>query len=146
MDWDTYFIGIANSVAAKSKDPSVKVGAVIVGPSHEIRSTGYNDLPRGVVDTKPERRVRPDKYLWTEHAESNAILSAARAGISTNGCTIYINCSPLPCAGCARAIIQAGIIRVVGPKIEFPSTGDWARSFEVARIMLNEAEVEFNCT
>jgi deoxycytidylate deaminase len=47
-DWDEYFINLAGLVAQKSKDPSTKVGCVIVGPDHEIRTTGFNGFPRGV--------------------------------------------------------------------------------------------------
>lgn len=110
-DWSGYFLRIAQVVAQKSKDPSTKVGCVVTGPDHEIRSTGYNDLPRGVNDKPPERRERPAKYMWTAHAEENAIAQAARSGVSLLGGTLY--CTHHPCAACTRMIIQAGIKRVV---------------------------------
>jgi len=53
-----------------------QIGCVIVGPNHEIRSTGYNSFPRGIRDDVPERLERPAKYLWLEHAERNAICNA----------------------------------------------------------------------
>lgn len=111
MDWDKYFLDIAHCVSKKSKDQITQLGAVIVGPDREIRSTGYNSFPRGINDNLPERQERPEKYFWIEHAERNAIFNAARAGISTNGCSIYLT-SLIPCAECARAIINAGIIKV----------------------------------
>ena len=78
--WDQYYLDICKVVATRSKDPNTQIGCVIIGPNHEIRSTGYNSFPRGIRDDVPERLVRPMKYLWIEHAERNAICNAARAG------------------------------------------------------------------
>jgi dCMP deaminase len=110
-NWDEYYLEICRVVALRSKDPHTQIGCVIVGPAHEIRSTGYNSLPRGIRDDVPERFERPTKYLWMEHAERNAIYNAARAGTATEGCTIYVEI--MPCMDCARAIVQAGITEVV---------------------------------
>lgn len=110
-DWDRYFLEICRVVAKRSKDPQTRVGCVIVGPAHEIRSTGYNWLPRRIRDDVPERFERPTKYLWIEHAERNAIYNAARAGTPLEGCSIYADL--MPCMDCARAIVQAGIVEVV---------------------------------
>ena len=109
--WDEYYLTICNHVASRSKDPNTQLGCVIVGPAHEIRSTGYNSLPRGIRDDVPERLERPAKYLWMEHAERNAIYNAARCGTPLEGCTVYI--ALMPCMDCARAIVQAGIREVV---------------------------------
>ena len=84
---------------------------MIVGDALEVRATGYNGLPRGVVQSV--ERLRKDgreKFIWTEHAERNAIFNAARAGVSVAKCSLYSNC--FPCPDCARAIIQSGIIVV----------------------------------
>ena len=107
-EWATYLMGFAKHAATKSKD-STKVGAVLVDQNNSVLLTAYNGPPRGVDDT-PERRSRPAKYLYASHAEANLIAFAARHGISTNGCAIY--CTHTPCAGCAKALIQAGIIFV----------------------------------
>ena len=109
--WDEYYLNICKVVATRSKDPNTQVGCIIAGPAHEIRSTGYNSLPRGIRDDVPERLERPTKYLWMEHAERNAIYNAARCGTTLEGCTIYIEL--MPCMDCARAIVQAGIREVV---------------------------------
>ena len=93
--WDEYFMGLANKVRTRSKD-TTKIGAVIVGPDREIRSTGYNGFPRGVNDDVPERHERPFKYFYTPHAELNAILNAARVGTPTKDCTMYVTTRP-PC-------------------------------------------------
>ncbi len=76
--WDRYYLDVCKVVGARSKDPNTQLGCIIVGPNHEIRSTGYNSFPRGIRDDVPERLVRPAKYLWIEHAERNAICNAAR--------------------------------------------------------------------
>jgi deoxycytidylate deaminase len=75
--WDQYYLNICQVVATRSKDPNTQIGCVVVGPNHEIRTTGYNSFPRGIRDDVPERLVRPTKYLWIEHAERNAICNAA---------------------------------------------------------------------
>jgi len=142
MNWNDYFLRMADLVAEKSKDRSTKVGAVIVGPDHEVRSTGYNGFPRGVCDDVDERHERPAKYMWTEHAERNAIYNAARCGTSTHGATMHLNCW-FPCADCARAVIQAGIVRVVVHRSRANKhDSKWIESCAVGVVMLEEAGVE----
>lgn len=127
--------------AMASKDPRTKIGAIIVGPDNEIRSSGYNGFPRGCDDDVEERYVHPEKYYWFEHAERNAIYNAARIGVSTRGCTLYTQA--IPCADCARAIIQSGIKKIVIHKgFEFTSTPKWLESIERSKIMLAECGVE----
>jgi len=108
MNWVKYFVSIAEVVKLKSKDKYTQIGAVIVGRDHEIVSTGYNSFPRGIKDLESDRQERPEKYYWMAHAEVNAIVNAARIGVSTNHCTIYLTCG-MPCTDCAKAIINAGI-------------------------------------
>lgn len=91
-----------------------------------------------------ERWGRPIKYHYVEHAERNAIYNAARVGVSLRGATMFMNWAPDGiCSDCARAIIQAGIARVIGPNRPFPGKGEhWEQSLRVAREMLREAGVE----
>lgn len=141
MNWNEYFMAMARFVAQKSKDQSVKVGVVIVGPDNEVRSTGYNGFPRGINETDPARWERPIKYQFVEHAERNAIYNAARSGATTKNCTAYME-SP-PCADCARALIQAGIMKVVvTTNNPFKDRADWKQSIEFAENLLFEAGVE----
>ena len=100
--WDERFMEMARTIAGWSKDRSRKVGCVIVGPGKEIRASGYNGFPRDVNDDVEARHQRPAKYRWTEHAERNAIYNAARSGVSTMGCVIYLPW--FPCMDCSRAI------------------------------------------
>lgn len=111
LSWDQYFAQLLGPISSKSKDPSTKVGCIIVGPDHEIRSTGYNSFPRGLNDNEPSRHERPEKYFWIEHAERNAIYNAARCGSTTAGCVMYV--SHVPCLDCARGIVQSGIKELV---------------------------------
>lgn len=135
MDWDTYLYGFAEHAAKKSKD-STQVGAVLVGPNREVRLTGFNGPPIGVHETD-ERRVRPTKYLFSSHGESNLISFAARAGIPTEGCTVYT--THHPCAACTRTLIQAGIKHVVFGGGTFQALGD---EIEASTAMFKEAGVE----
>ena len=112
MNWKEYYINIAEEVKRKSKDEKTKIGVVLVGEDGEIVSTGYNSFPRGINDNIPERQERPEKYYWFAHAELNCIVNAARIGVSTKNTTMYMTCS-CPCADCARAIINAGVRKIV---------------------------------
>lgn len=141
--WDQHFIDMAELISQKSKDRSTKVGAVIVGPDNEVRSTGYNGFPRSVNDLDESRHERPTKYDYTEHAERNAIYNAARVGIPTKGCSLYLNWEPCPCSDCTRAVIQAGIVKVVGPNRPFGKPGThWQDNFVHSKAMLAEAGIE----
>ncbi len=143
MNWQTYFRTIVGTVKLKSKDKYTQIGALIVGKNNEIVSTGYNSFPRGIDDSHSERQERPEKYYWFEHAERNAIYNAARIGVSTEGCTMYLTCG-IPCADCARGIINAGITKVVC-EID-PSFGAhgsiWEEHAKRSLIMFEEAGVE----
>jgi dCMP deaminase len=137
MRWNEYFMHLAEQVALKSKDDSTKLGAIVVGPDHEIRATGYNSFPRGINDDLPERQLRPEKYLYIEHAERNAFYNAARHGASLNGCTLY--CSWIPCTACARAIIQVGISKVVVKSFDIPQR--WVGDMTTSLTILKEARI-----
>lgn len=134
MTWPAYLAGFAAHAATKSKD-STKVGAVLVGPEGEVRLTAFNGPPRGVVDS-PDRFERPRKYLFASHAEQNLIAFAAREGIRTKGCVVYV--THHPCASCARSLIQAGVCRVV---VGQGTTSMPAEEFTAAAEMFGEAGV-----
>ena len=137
-DWDGRFLGLAAHIAGWSKDPSTQVGCVIVGPDREVRSTGFNGLPRGIADTRERLEDRELKYPLICHAEENAIMHAARIGISLKGCTVYVTWPP--CTRCARSLIQAGVSEAVYPtSAKVPER--WAGDFTLAKDMLAEAGV-----
>jgi dCMP deaminase len=141
MNWNEYFLNIAEQIKLKSKDESTQIGAVIVGKDNEILSTGYNSFPRGLDDSKKERQERPEKYFWIEHAERNAIYNAARIGVSLKNSTIYLT-SGVPCMDCARAIVNVGI-QVVWCKKECTTKNKekWEESQEKSIKLFNECNV-----
>ena len=113
IDWDEYFMGIAQLSSLRSKDPSTQVGACIVDDAHKVVSIGYNGMPRGVnEETVPwgHGDGLKSKYLYVCHAEFNAILNT-RDGAHLQGCILYVTL--FPCNECAKAIIQVGIKEVV---------------------------------
>lgn len=133
--WHKRFLPLCTQIAGWSPDPSSKFGCIIVGPDNQVRATGFNGAPRHVQ----ERHTRPQKYLYTEHAERNAIYNAARDGIRLEDSTLYVN--GLPCADCTRAIIQSGIIGIVCT----PGTRDylerWEEIIRASITMIKEANL-----
>ncbi|WP_299724086.1 deaminase [uncultured Tateyamaria sp.] len=137
--WTRRFMGMCDHVASWSEDRDFQVGCVIVDPvGHEVRTTGYNGLPRGVSAQDDARfdRASGEKFFWIEHAERNAVYNAVRGGVALLGCTAYVN--RFPCADCARALIQSGIARLVAPPIPV-ADGALDYSFQVSHRMLQEA-------
>jgi dCMP deaminase len=113
--WDEYFLKMAGVCAERATCDRKHVGAVIVRDNHPI-ATGYNGAPPGLPHCDEVGHLlrevdgRPSCHRAT-HAEQNAILTAARFGHRTEGATIYVTAQP--CLNCAKAIITAGIRRVV---------------------------------
>lgn len=140
MNWDEYFINIAEQVKLKSKDNNTKIGVVLVGKNNEIVSTGYNSFPRGINDDIVERQEKPEKYFWFEHAERNCIYNAARIGVSTLGTTMYMTCG-ISCADCARAIISAGVEKIVLRSGKGAMSPKWQESAERSNQMFKEAGI-----
>ncbi len=138
-NWDIRFITMADTVATWSKDKNKKTGAVVVNKDKIVLAMGYNGFPRGCDDSIECRYERPYKYFYTEHAERNAIYNAAKQGLSLNGATMYA--TYFPCADCARAIIQSGIIKVVAPTPDVEHE-TWGEHFKAALCMFDEAGVE----
>jgi dCMP deaminase len=137
MNWDEYFLRIAGLAAQKSKDPSTKVGAVIVRPDRTIVSLGYNGFPRGVADTPERLNDRPTKYSLVVHAEMNAILSARE---SLNGYTLY-TVPFMPCDRCFMHVIQAGIKRVVFPPATPEQNERWGSAFVTVHALAKETNI-----
>ena len=140
MNWDEYFINIAEQVKLNSKDKRTQIGVVVVGKDNEIVSTGYNSFPRGIDDNISDRQERPEKYFWFEHAERNAIYNAARIGVSTLGTTMYMTCG-MSCSDCARAIINSGVSKIVLRKGKGAKGNKWNESAERSMKMFEEADV-----
>lgn len=135
MKWHKRFLDLADHVALWSKDPSTRVGSVVVRPDRTIASLGFNGFPRGVDDSPSRYGNREFKYKLICHAEANAILASHEP---LRGDTIYV--SPLhPCTECAKLVIQSGIKTVVTR----PTSNErWTESLDTASMMFKEAGVE----
>lgn len=134
--WDERFVVLAEHIAQWSKDPSTKVGAVLVDDQRRVVGHGYNGFPRGVADTPERYADREIKYKMVVHAEANAILNAA---VATKGCTLYSTF--FPCPGCASLLIQSGIVRVISRRS--PSDDRWAEQQKISETMFAEAGIRF---
>ena len=135
IDWHQRFLDLAQHIGTWSKDPSTRVGAVIVDDQRRVISTGYNGFPRGVEDTDHRLHTREIKYEMIVHGEVNAILFANQ---SLQGATLY-TWPFMPCSRCAGIVIQSGIKTVVAPYNDNPR---WAQSFDLTQRMFQEAGVE----
>ena len=136
--WDKRFYGEAlREIATWSKDPDVKVGAIIVSEDHRRFSKGFNGFARGIADTDERLNDKIQKNELMIHAELNAIFNATE---NLTGWTLYT--TRAPCINCANAIIQVGIKRVVGPDINHGSS--WMKNQFKAKKLLLEAKVEYD--
>jgi dCMP deaminase len=140
--WDERFMLLARHISQWSKDPSTKVGAVLVGPDRVVRGMGFNGFPRGVGDDPATLADRPAKYARVVHAEVNAVLQAGR---DTAGSSLYVwppGVGPT-CDRCAAVVIQAGVARVVGvcipPGIDDGLSDRWREANLVALEMYGQA-------
>lgn len=138
-NWIKKFVDLANTIAGWSKDNSTKVGAVAVNDDYRVLSIGYNGFPQGVNDNIPERKERPLKYDYTEHAERNLIYTAASEGITLRNSTIVTTL--FPCPDCARGIIQSKIKRVITPKPNYNHI-TYGEKFKISQEMFDESGVE----
>ena len=137
--WDVRFLRLAHEVAKWSKDPSTKVGCILV-KDKKVISMGYNGFPAGISDDLSRLEDRSTKYEMTVHAEVNAVTNAALHGLSTAGSTAYVTFSP--CSRCAAVLINAGISTVViSAHTIIPDR--WLDNFRLAAGLLNEAGVGY---
>lgn len=139
MNKDFKYLELANVISQWSKDPSTKVGAVIVGSKGQIVSQGYNGFPRGFDDSDERFYNREIKYKYIIHAEANALYNALYNGASVEGCTIYVHGLPV-CSECAKAIVQSGIKKVVFDTLP---KENWIESNKFALEILREGHVEY---
>lgn len=132
-DWNKRFLDLCEHVATWSKDPSTKLGSVIVDDKKRIVSVGYNGFPRGVEDLEERYEDRPTKYLFVAHAERNALDNAP---MMVDNCTMYVTL--LPCNECAKSIIQKGITKVV----TYRPTREDVFNWNITLTMFKEAGVD----
>jgi len=139
--WDKRFMQMCDLIGtwASCYKPDRKMGCVIV-KNKRILTTGYNGAPAGIktcVERGECMRVKlgipsgqQAQLCYAVHAEQNALIQAAKLGLSVDGATLYVTYRP--CVICAKLIINAGIRRVVY-RYDYPD--------EFALELLNEAGV-----
>ena len=135
--WKKRFLKLSKEIAEWSKDPSTKVGALIISEDRNIISTGYNGFPRGIEDTEERLNNRELKYKFILHAEMNCIMNALYNGRSVKDCILFVHGLP-PCSECTKSIIQAGIKKVI---TDSKPTDNWKESSKLSLEMLKEANV-----
>lgn len=123
--WDKRFMDLTKTIAKWSscykKDRNI--GAIIV-KNKRILTTGYNGAPSGIQSCKEKGECLRQKnnipsgtqheLCYAIHAEQNAIIQAAKLGVSIDGATLY--CTHQPCVICSKMIVNSGISRVVYEK------------------------------
>lgn len=119
LDWEDYFINLAEQIAVRSTCKRKQVGCVITGENY-VLSTGYNGaLPKhpecldlGCLRDELNIKSGTEKHICRSmHAEQNAVAAAARNGVSLKDATCYVTL--YPCVGCAKMLIMAGVKKIV---------------------------------
>ena len=123
--WDKRFMDLTNTIAEWSScyQPNRNIGAVIV-KNKRILTTGYNGAPAGIKSCKEKGECMRRKLnipsgtqhelCFAIHAEQNAIIQAAKLGVSIEDATLY--CSHQPCVICSKMIVNSGITKVIYEK------------------------------
>lgn len=138
-NWDKRFIDLAEHIANWSKDPSRKIGAIIVDKDNRIISTGYNGFAKGIEDTQERLENKDIKRSLMIHAEENAILHARQ---NLSDCKIYIY-GYCCCVHCASLLIQTGIKEVIYKNSNKDNIVSefWKENLKLATNLLKEANI-----
>lgn len=146
ISWDEYFMALAMLVSMRSKDPSSKVGAVLIRDRRVI-GTGYNGFPSGCDESRFgwSREITRDgwlntKYPYVIHAEANALLNTVGPA---RGCELYV--TMFPCNECAKLLIQGGVTKIT--YLEYKYRGQDAfvaaeRLFQVTGVEIRQLSPE----
>lgn len=147
--WHKRYLELAKYISSWSRDPSTKVGSVLISykkrSSGTVVSLGYNGFAAGVIDTDDRYNDRPTKYSLVVHAEVNSCITA---GHRARGCTLYIypsfNLPPI-CQDCCKVAITSGVSRIVGYVLdeEDDRARRWKDSIAVSKLMCDEAGIEY---
>lgn len=137
-DWDSYFLKIAYAVSERSTCDRALVGCVLVREKR-ILTTGFNGSPAGQDHCDEAGHLMVDGHcVRTIHAETNAIIQAALHGVSTKGATCYV--THLPCINCTKALINAGITRIVY-NISYRTDGNAVAFLQAAAIEVAQKQL-----
>lgn len=143
--WDRRYLGLAKYYSQFSKDPSTKVGAILVDYNNRVAGLGYNGFPAGIEDTEERYNNRELKYKLVVHAEVNAIINA---GTKAVGSTLYVWPSfalPPICNECCKVAITAGVDTIVGFVADETDERAlrWKDSIAIAKMMCDEAGINY---
>jgi dCMP deaminase len=138
IKWDLWFLGLAKYISTASKDPSTRVGSVIIDQNRRTIAMGFNGFPKGIYDNPELLNNREEKKNRVIHAEINAILFAKQ---DLTNCTLFTY-PFISCSRCAVHVIQVGIKRVVGPKLDITRVERWGKDIELSKQLFDEAGVE----
>ena len=147
-DWCSYWLKILDEVATRGTCDRGRSGAILVDSEQQVIATGYVGAPRGLSHCDESGHlIRNTTYedgsthahcVRTAHAERNAIVQAARRGVSVKGSTLY--CTMEPCLSCAVDIINAGIVKVIA-KYQYHGaalTREWFHKAGVELMVINQ--------
>ncbi len=141
LSWDEAFMGIAQLIAKRSKDPSSQVGACIVSSDNRVLSLGYNGTPNNYSDDDfnwgRDGDFCESKYAYVVHAELNAILNFRGDTKALQGAKVYVTL--FPCNECAKAVIQTGIKEIIYLEDKYHDTD----ICKVSRKLLETTGVKF---
>jgi dCMP deaminase len=136
--WDSFFLGLARYYATRSKDPSTKVGAVIVRPDMTVAGMGYNGFPNLMPDHDHYLNDRSKKYPRMVHAEINAKDSSRDHSLAGYCCYS----SFMTCDRCLLQLANKGINRFVFPKPTDNELTRWAESFKLTKELAEDMNIQ----
>lgn len=139
LNWQE-LLKISYTKAQTSTNPSTQNAAVLIDDDGNIILSETNSFPNGIKETRERQDDKSLRYKFSVHAERNVLYLASKLGIKTEGLTMV--CPWATCTGCAQAIIQTGIKRLVTHKQALDRSGHWQEDIEFAFAMLREAGVE----
>ncbi len=139
--WNIRFMQQAQIISTWSKDPSTRVGCIIVSPERFVLSEGYNGFPHGIADTYERLHDRDLKYPRVVHAEANAVINAGRNGAKIDGGILFVTAPP--CYDCAKMIIQAGIHEILYINLDNSKKNvpGWREKLAISFDMFNEVGI-----
>jgi dCMP deaminase len=137
--WDSRYLEVAKNISTWSKDPSTKIGAIIIGNRGQIVSQGYNGFPANIKDTQFRLNNREEKYKYVIHAEMNCIYNACHSGISLQNTSLYVYGLP-DCSECAKGVIQVGIKKVI-MQHAFDKDSRWEEHYKLTKSMFDEVGI-----
>ena len=138
-DWIEFYLGMAEYVSTKSKDPSTKCGCVIARPNKSLCSIGFNGFPAAIEDKQEWLNDREMKYKLIVHAEDHAFKNAVDP--SFIGYSLFVH-PFMPCPQCALDIVSNGISTVYARPTPEDKKSRWDERFRDTQMIFDMADVK----